>query len=75
MNRTMLRLVYGALYLLFGACMCVVLYYALWRSARGPWSFYLLVAIACGALLRKLHAILKRPDPANSRDLPSNPVG
>jgi hypothetical protein len=45
--------------LVWAACTSVVFYYAFWRSGIGPWAFYLLGAIGCGAILRKLHALRK----------------
>jgi hypothetical protein len=62
MTRPTIKFLYVATRILWGVCTGVVAYYAFWRSGRGPWGFYLLGGLGCGAVLRKLHALRKRPD-------------
>jgi hypothetical protein len=59
MTRPTINVLYMATLLVWAACTGVVFYYAFWRSGIGPWGFYLLGGIGCGAILRKLHALRK----------------
>ena len=62
MTRPTIKVLYVATLTIWAVCTCVVAYYAFWRSGIGPWGLYLLVALGCGAILRKLRALRKQLD-------------
>ena len=63
MNRTTLRVLYAVAVSIQCLCIGIVLFYAVCRSGRGPWGFYLLGSMAIGVFSRKAHTNLKKPIP------------
>ena len=64
MNQTALKAGYLVALLLWAACTCATLFnavHAFAREGRGPWGFYLLGALAFGALSKKTYRLLRKP--------------
>ena len=58
----MLKVVYVGAFCLWGLCLCVVGYFAIWKAGRGGWGYFLLLSLGFGALARQARIRLKVPN-------------
>ncbi len=58
----MLKVVYVGAFSLWGLCLCIVGYFAMWRGGRGEWGYFLLLSVGFGALAKLARRQLKVPN-------------